>query len=142
MKNQIKYLQNLFYDLLNDVGRVYIVIKHSENTTIGKRGFTEEEKKNGLVLVFNQTNFKNLEWTEDGSIIATLGFGEGNRPERCFINADDIISVFSPDAKVKFERWDWLDEELPKAMPPHPEKETASGEKIVSLEKFRKKPKR
>jgi hypothetical protein len=55
MKNQIKYLQNLFYDLLNDYGQVYLVVKYSENTKIGNRGFTEEEKKKGLALeIFNQ----------------------------------------------------------------------------------------
>ena len=47
MKNQIKYLQNLFYDLLNDYGRVYIIVKHSERTSLGKRGFSDEEKEKG-----------------------------------------------------------------------------------------------
>lgn len=141
MKNQIKYLQNLFYDMINDYGRVYIVIKYSKNSIIGTRGFTEEEKKKGLVLVFNRNNHKNLQWTEDGSLIATLGFGTGNRPERCFLHYDDIVSVFSPDTKIRFERWDmWDTEEQTEEI-----KETTTknetiddNDKIVSLDSFRK----
>jgi len=139
MKNQVKYLQHLFYELLNDYGRVYIVVRYSQNTTIGERGFTEEEKEKGLVLVFNQSNYKQLEWTEDGSIIAKLGFGMGNKPERCFFHAEDIISVFSTDAKVKFERWDWLGEdESPDADVSDLKEKELHDEKIVRLDKFRK----
>ncbi|PIX89737.1 MAG: hypothetical protein COZ31_00495, partial [Nitrospirae bacterium CG_4_10_14_3_um_filter_44_29] len=64
MKNQLKYLQNLFYDMMNDYGRVFVVIKQSERTVIGNRGFTDEEKENGLVLAFNSKNYKTLQWTE------------------------------------------------------------------------------
>ncbi|MEW6418789.1 MAG: hypothetical protein AB1480_11830 [Nitrospirota bacterium] len=106
MKSQIKYLQNLFYDLLNDYGEVFIIVRYSDNSTIGSRGFTEEERKKGMVLVFNNRNYKNLQWTEDGSIMTTLGFGVKNRPEKCFLHFDDIVSVFSPYAKVRFDRWD------------------------------------
>jgi hypothetical protein len=49
MINQIKYLQNLFYDLLNDYGRVFIMVKYSDKTIIGNRGFTDEEKEKGLL---------------------------------------------------------------------------------------------
>ena len=31
----------------------FVVIKQSERTMIGNRGFTDEEKENGLVLAFN-----------------------------------------------------------------------------------------
>jgi hypothetical protein len=141
VKNQIKYLQNVFYDLLNDYGQVYVVVRYSDKTTIGNRGFTEEEKKQGLILIFNQKNHKTLQWTEDGSIITTLGFGAGNRPEKCFLYSDDIISVFSPDARVKLDRWDiWGEKEDSE----HPGEETipaekkSQDEKIVSLDRFRK----
>ena len=142
MKNQVKYLQNLFYDLFNDYGRVYVVVKYSEHTTIGQRGFTEEEKEKGLVLVFTQSNYRDLQWTEDGSIRAKLGFGAGNRPEKCFFRADDIVSVFSPDAKVRFDRWDWLGEdESTKAETPVAEEKIPNDEKVVPLDKFRKQKK-
>ena len=136
MKNQIKYLQNIFYDLLNDYGRVYIVVKYSENTKIGSRGFTEEEKEKGLVLVFTDKNFKTLQWTDDGSIRTSLGFGAGNRPEKCYLHFDDIVSVYSPDAMVKIDRWDMIE-----AQKVAEEKSGASAsqqEKIVSLDNFRK----
>jgi hypothetical protein len=140
MTNQIKYLRNLFYDLLNDYGRALVVVRYSEQTIIGARGFTEEEKEKGLVLVFNSRNHKNLQWTEDGGIVAALGFGANNRIENCFIHNEDIVSVFSPDAKVKFDRWDIWDarkaQESEKSM--EYEREKYTEERIVSLEDFRK----
>ncbi|MGB9716401.1 MAG: hypothetical protein ACPL1G_08355 [Thermodesulfovibrionales bacterium] len=36
--------------------------------------FKDEEKENGLILVFNNRNHKNLQWTEDGSIVTALVF--------------------------------------------------------------------
>jgi hypothetical protein len=140
VKNQIKYLQNVFYDLLNDYGQVYVVVRHSDKTTIGNRGFTEEEKKQGLILIFNQKNHKTLQWTEDGSIITTLGFGAGNRPEKCFLYSDDIVSVFSPDARVKLDRWDiWGggESEQP-GEETVPAEKKSPDEKIISLDSFRK----
>jgi len=133
MKTQLKYLQNLFYDLLNDYGRVYLVIKYSERTAIGNRGFTEEEKEKGLVLVFTSKNHKNIQWAEDGSLITSLGFGNSNRPENCFLHSEDIVAVYSPDAGVKFDRWDMLEAENAES----PKSSPADG-KIVSLENFRK----
>ena len=141
MKNQIKYLQNLFYDLLNDYGEVFIVIRYSDNSTIGSRGFTEEEKKKGIVLIFNDRNYKNLQWTEDGNIITALGFGVNNRTEKCFLHFDDIVSVFSPYAKVRFDRWDiWnIENNSEKSGESKvPEEGKSFNEKIVSLNSFRK----
>ncbi|NWF76508.1 MAG: hypothetical protein HXY53_08090 [Nitrospirae bacterium] len=141
MKNQIRYLQELFYNILNDYGKVYIIVKYSENTVIGKRGFTDEEKNQGLILVFNQRNHKNLRWENDGSIVTTLGFGMNNRQENCFLHFDDIISVFSPDAKVKFERWDFLalDNNTKEIQSDGvSNKKRPSDEKVISLENFRK----
>ena len=141
MKNQIKYLQNLFYDLLNDYGRAFVVVKHSDRTIIGNRGFTDEEKNKGLIMVFNSRNHKNLQWTEDGSIVAALGFGTNNRIENCFIHHEDIVAVFSPDAEVKFDRWDMLEakettEESEQSM--EHEKATCNEKRIISLDNFRK----
>jgi hypothetical protein len=138
MKNQIKYFQHLFYELMNDYGQVYVAIKHSENSAIGNRGFTEEEKKKGLVLTFNQKNHKNLQWTDDGSIITTLGFGNNNRPEKCFLYFDDIVSVFSPYAKIRFDRWDMWDTKDQSEKPEITEEKKAPDEKVVSLDRFRK----
>ncbi len=141
MKNQLRYFQNLFYDLMNDYGQVYIIVKYSENSTIGKRGFTEEEKKKGLILIFNQKNYKDLQWAEDGSIITALGFGVNNKPEKCFLYFDDIVSVFSPDARVRFDRWDmWDMEDQPEESKTSvaPEEEKSLRGKVVSLGRFKK----
>src|SRR4030042_3184172 len=141
MKNQVKYLQNLFYDLLNDYGKVFMVVKYSENSTIGNRGFTDEEKKKGIVLVFNSRNYKNLQWAEDGSIITALAFGVNNKLEKCFLHFDDIVSVFSPDAMIRFDRWDtWDMQDNPQESksPPVPEREKLPSEKIISLDSVRK----
>jgi len=141
MKDQIKYLQNLFYDLLNDYGRVFMIVKYSERTIIGNRGFTDEEKEKGLALVFNNKNHRNLQWTEDGGIVAALGFGTNNRIENCFVHNDDIVSVFSPDAKVKFDRWDMLEvKEYPEESKTsrESEKEKSTEENIISLNNFKK----
>lgn len=141
MKTQIKYLQNLFYDLLNDYGCVFMLVKYSERTMIGNRGFTDEEKEKGLILIFNNKNHRNLQWTEDGSIVTALGFGVSNRVENCFLHHEDIVAVFSPDAKVKFDRWDmWDVKESPETSDKvtEPEKEISDEEKIISLDNFKK----
>jgi hypothetical protein len=141
MKNQMRYIQNLFFDILNDYGQAYIVVRHSENTVIGARGFSAEEKKKGITLVFNQRNYKNLVWSDDGSIRATLGFGVGNKSEKCFLHSDDIMSVFSPDAKIKFDRWDvWeqKDSVMKSNSVSKSGKTESQDEKVVSLDRFRK----
>lgn len=127
--------------MLNDYGRVFVVIKQSERTVIGSRGFTGEEKENGLVLAFNSKNYKTLQWTEDGSIVTTLGFGSINKVENCFLHSDDIISVYSPDAKIKFERWDMMEtkDSLSESQKIRNDKKDAVTKgKIVSLDSFRK----
>lgn len=141
MKKQVKYLQNLFYDMMNDYGRVFVVIKQSERTVIGNRGFTDEEKENGLVLAFNSKNYKTLQWTEDGSIVTTLGFGSNNKIENCFLHCDDIISVYSPDVKIKFDRWDMMETKDSLSEPQkirNDKKDAVIKGKVVSLESFRK----
>ena len=141
MKNQLKYLQNLFYDLLNDYGRVYLVVRYSDKTVIGNRGFTDEERKNGIILIFNQNNFKGLQWNEDGSINAALGFGAANRPEKCYLHSEDIVSVFSPDARVKYDRldiWDFQDTSGKSEGQTGVEEHKSEEENIVSIDSFRK----
>lgn len=93
--NDIK--KQVFYDMLELAGRVFIVVRYSDNVVIGKRGFLPEEKEKGLVLVFNR--MMNFEWSESG-ISATLGFG--TKTEKCFIHPDDIFAVFSPELSSQF----------------------------------------
>lgn len=127
--------------MMNDYGRVFVVIKQSGRTVIGNRGFTDEEKENGLVLAFNSKNYKTLQWTEDGSIVTTLGFGSNNKVENCFLHSDDIISVYSPDAMIKFDRWDMMEtkDSLSESQKIRNDKKDAVTKgKIVSLDSFRK----
>jgi hypothetical protein len=118
-----------------------MLVKYSDRTIIGTRGFTDEEKEKGLILVFNNRNHRNLQWTEDGNIVAALSFGVSNRVENCFLHHEDIVAVFSPDAKVKFDRWDmWDVKEFPEASDKltEPEKEKSDKEKIISFDNFKK----
>ncbi|MEW6002863.1 MAG: hypothetical protein AB1638_09495 [Nitrospirota bacterium] len=115
------------------------MVRYSDRTMIGKRGFTDEEKEKGIVLVFNDMNHKNLQWTEEGSIVATMAFGINNRPENCFIHYDDIVALYSPEARVQFDRWDmWEDYPKKSEGPGKLKKERSPNGKIVSLDNFRK----
>lgn len=98
METRINDLKKtVFYEMLNMAGRVFILVKHSGKVTIGSRGFTQEEMENGIVLVFNQT--MNFTWDNAG-ISAALAFGAAF--QRCFIPADDIVMIYSPELNSQF----------------------------------------
>jgi hypothetical protein len=135
MKKQVEYLQKLFYDLWNDFGSVFLVVKHSDRTSIGKRGFTEEEKKNGLTLVFNSRTNNKLEWDTEGNLSCVLAFG--TRKEEVFIHCDDLVSVFSPDASVQFVRNDMAKQ--PEPVPVETGEKSGEPSQVVSMDRFRKR---
>ncbi len=83
--------------MLDLAGRVFVVARYSENVIIGNRGFTEDEKKNGIVIVFNTG--MNFSWDDTG-ISSTLVFGTS--PQKCFIPADDIVAIYSPELNSQF----------------------------------------
>ncbi len=83
--------------MLDMAGRVFIVARYSEDVAIGSRGFTEEEKKNGIVLVFNKS--MNFTW-DDLGISSTLVFGTS--PQKCFVPVDHIVAIYSPELKSQF----------------------------------------
>jgi hypothetical protein len=89
--------KQVFFEMLDLAGRVFVLVRHSDNVVIGRRGFLPEEKEKGLVLVFNKE--MNFQWEQSG-ISAKLVFGA--TPERCFIPNDDILSVFSPELLAHF----------------------------------------
>jgi hypothetical protein len=93
--NELK--KTVFYELLNLAGRVFIVVRYSESVSVGNRGFLPEEKENGLVLVL--TSRMHFTW-DDYGIEATLVFGTS--PQKCFIPAEDIIAVYSPELETQF----------------------------------------
>lgn len=134
MKKQVEYLQKLFYDIWNDFGGVYLIVNYSDRTRIGKRGFTEEEMKQGLVLVFNNKTCSTLDWDAEGNLSCVLAFGA--RKEDVFIHHDDLLGVFSPEAKVQFVRSDSRT-----APAEQPEIDAPQGEtkQVVSMSNFRKR---
>lgn len=89
--------KHVFYELMNIAGRVFILVRSSEDVLLGKRLLTQEEKENGIVLVFNPG--MKFEW-DDYGITATLVFG--NLPQKCVIPADRIEAVYSPEANAQF----------------------------------------
>lgn len=89
--------KQVFYDMLNIAGRVYIAIRCGDDVVIGRRGFLPEEKEKGLVLVFNKK--MNFRWDDDG-ISVTLVFGTS--PEKCFIPKKSITTIFSPELNATF----------------------------------------
>ena len=138
MKKQVSYLQKLFYDIWNDFGSVYLVVHYSGRTRIGKRGFTDEEKTRGLVLVFNNKTNADLNWDAEGNLSCVLAFGA--RKEDVHIHHDDLRGLFSPEAKVQFLRNDG-DDDVSAGPGPAPAGEETAPDKqhVISIDKFRKK---
>lgn len=135
MKKQVEYLQKLFYDIWNDFGSVYLLVKYSPRTSIGKRGFTEEERKQGLVLVFsNKTNAK-LDWDAEGNLICVLAFGA--RKEDLYLHHDDLLGVFSREAGVQFLRSDSSSSEP--AASPEQDARQVDTRQVVSMSNFKKR---
>ncbi|MEK6744504.1 MAG: hypothetical protein AABZ15_12895 [Nitrospirota bacterium] len=133
MKKNVEYLQRLFYDIWNDFGSVYLLVGHSGRTSIGKRGFTEEEKKQGLVLVFNNKTNAKLDWDAEGNLACVLAFGP--RKEDVYIHHDDLLGVFSREAGVQFLRTEARSESAPS---PDKGAEAGAGKQVVSMSDFRK----
>ncbi|MCL4536359.1 MAG: hypothetical protein M1610_02040 [Nitrospirae bacterium] len=94
LNNLKKYV---FFEFLNLAGRAFVVVRYSDNVILGNRGFTAEEKENGIILVFNSR--MNFLW-DDYGITATLVFGTS--PQKCFIPVDDIAAVYSPELNAQF----------------------------------------
>lgn len=98
MESNISNLKKLvFYEMLEMAGRVFTIVRYSEKVRIGTRGFTEDEKKNGIVLVFNKA--MNFSW-DDSGINAILAFGPSQ--QKCFVPAEDIIMIYSPELNSQF----------------------------------------
>ncbi len=115
--NELK--KRIFFDMLDLVGRVFILVSYSPGVIIGKRGFLPEEKEKGIVLVFNRR--MNFDWGVDG-ISAKLVFGAVTH--QCFIPVKSIVSVFSPELSAHFS--------VSAASSPAGEEEEALPEKLAS----------
>lgn len=126
--------KQVFYDLLNIVGRVFIAVRYGNDVVIGNRGFLPQEREKGLVLVFNRK--MNFIW-DDVGLTTTLAFG--TTPEKCFIPRESIMTIFSPELNAQFSA---LSKEGESSEEPQKkiktEKKTSSGKKVISVD-FRKK---
>jgi hypothetical protein len=89
--------REVFFGFLELVGRAYILVRYSEDASVGRRGFLPEEKENGMVLVLNSR--MDFVWDESG-VSATLAFGSTR--EKCHIPAEDIVAVYSPELGAQF----------------------------------------
>ncbi len=134
MKKQVEYLKRLFYDIWNDYGAVYLLVKYSSKSTIGKRGFTDEEKKRGLVLLFNNNTNTTLDWDDKGNLNCVLAFGA--QKEDVFIHHDDLLGVFSQEAGVQYLRNDMSEESV---APPEGADGQGEDKHVVSLSSFKKR---
>jgi hypothetical protein len=96
MTSRTDIKRDVFYRLLDMEGRVFVLVQYSKDVVMGRRGFTEQEEENGIVLVFN----KDMRFTwDEGGINASLVFG--GVLQKCYIPSRDIIAIYSPDAKVQ-----------------------------------------
>jgi hypothetical protein len=130
--------KQVFYDMLNIAGRVYIAVRYGEDVLIGKRGFLPEEREKGLVLVFNRK--MNFTWDDTG-ITTTLAFGR--TAEKCFIPQESIITIFSPELNAQFSALskEGEDSEEPKELQKKmkiTEKKTSLDKKVINVD-FKKK---
>lgn len=134
--------KQIFFEMLDLAGRVFIVVRYADTVIIGNRGFLAEEKERGLVLVFNR--MMQFDWSENG-IHATLGFGP--KTEKCYIPPDEIIAIFSPELAAQFVTSSEHKEipELPHKtsqegkQPARPELKAVSGNKVVKVDFSKKK---
>jgi len=124
--------KQVFYDMLKLAGRVYVLVRHSENVVIGNRGFLPEEKERGIILVFN--NRMDFDWDLSG-ITATLNFGSAF--EKCFIPPDDILTIFSPDLSAQFSVSPERNGKAPEKVDETKEEKTPEG-KVVRVDFNRK----
>jgi hypothetical protein len=97
MQTLAELKREVFSRLIELAGRAYIQVRPSEGVRIGRRGLIGEEKEKGIVLVFNQ--MMKFRWDEYG-LSATLLFGSS--PEKCFIPAEDIVGIYSPELGAHF----------------------------------------
>jgi len=89
--------QKVFYELLDIVGRVFVVVRYAEDVQIGSRGFLPEEREDGLVLVLNRR--MDFSW-RDGVLECRLVFGA--TPQTCLIPERHIVAIHSPELQTQF----------------------------------------
>lgn len=126
--------KQVFFELLNLAGRVFILVRYSDKVYLGNRIFTEEEKDKGIVLVFNSK--MNFLW-DDHSLSATLVFDTS--PQKCFIPINNIVAVYSPELNTQFiSSLPQINEIQEYAKPEKKTKKDSSG-KVIEVDFTKKK---
>lgn len=121
--------KSVFYNILDMAGKVYIVVKYSEESILP---WTKKHIKEGsMSLVFNQSNYKNLVWT-NSRVNVVLGFSDTTM--QCTFPSKDIIAIFSPQLNIHFSCDEIYSESLPNIEYPKD-----SDQKVISLEEYRKR---
>jgi len=128
-----KLKQCVFYELLEIVGRVFIIVRYHEDVRIGSRGFLPEEREKGIVLVFNKK--MNFNW-HDWGIEARLVFGSST--EHCLIPVEHIIGIYSPELNTQFLSLYEESEEKVHARKVEAEVDEKGGDKIIKVD-FKKR---
>ena len=126
--------KHIFYELLELAGRVFILVRYSDDVIIGRRGFLPEEKEKGLVLVFNKK--MNFSWDDEG-ISVTLVFGTS--PEKCFIPKESITTIFSPELNATFSVIVKEEDQTAGAGTASAAKTKPHGKKVIKVDFNRKK---
>lgn len=133
--NELK--KHIFYEFLNIAGRAFIIVDYSPDVILGKRGFTDEEKENGIILVFNSK--MNFLWDEMG-IHTNLIFN--NSAHKCFIPVNNISGLYSPELNAQFVMLPQLQKKNDKAKSPVENlADTDEETKKVIIVDFKKKRK-
>lgn len=89
--------KEVFLRIMEITGRVFLFVEHSADVILGKRGFTPQEKKQGIVLVLNSSMKYSI---DDEALSVKLVFGA--RAEQCYVPLKHVVSVYSPELDAQF----------------------------------------
>jgi hypothetical protein len=121
--------KKVFFDLMELAGRVFIVIRYSDEVMIGDRGFIGQEMETGLTLIFSSS----MRFLWEGDFIeARLSFN--NRVQKCIIPADNIIAIYSPELNTHFTT-----SFVSEASSDDSDSETPSVENVIKVDFTKKK---
>jgi len=126
--------KQVFFEMLNLAGRVFVAVGYGDDVVIGNRGFLSPEKEKGIILVFNQK--MNVTWDDEG-ITATLVFG--TTPEKCYIPQGRIITIFSPELNTQFSTFPQNETSSQHAVK-EGSKKLFADEKVIKVDFGKKKP--
>jgi hypothetical protein len=126
--------KQVFFDMLNLAGRVFVAVGYGDDVVIGKRGFLPQEKEKGIILVFNQK--MKFAWDDEG-ITATLVFG--TTPQKCYIPQGRIMTIYSPELNAQFTTFPQNETSAQHAIKEESEKLSAD-DKVIKVDFGKKKP--